>query len=138
MNRLACSRRRANARSVAFVVGDFAFLVAVSVMATFVMHLVHYTDWPFAICMFVGMLAAMVVQMVMAVCVTPLLGSIEAMVPSMAIAMIAPMSVCLLHLVGRGPMGMQSAWLGLLFGVGMFVFVQVYGAVCRRRRVRFD
>jgi len=130
------SQGHGRVRSVAYALGDFTFLVAVSVVATLVMHMVHRTDWPFGVCMLVGMVGAMAVQMLMSLCVAPVLGSIETMVPAMIVAMISPMSICSLHLVGYEPMGMSSAALGAVFGIGMFAFVRAYGAVCRRRLIR--
>lgn len=125
--------RRTQPCSIAYAIGDFVFLVAAGVVATLVMHSVHELEWPFLVCMSVGMIGGMAAQMLMAWCVAPLLGSIESMVPSMLVGMISPMSICFLHLVGLEPMGMSSAAIGAVFGIGLFVFVRLYGRACRQR-----
>jgi len=124
-------RSRDGLRVLQFSAGDLVFLALVSVLTTLTMHVVHETGWPFLVCMLVGMAAAMIVQTLLAIGVAPLLGSIESMVPSMMIAMIAPMSVCTLHLCGWKPMAAACATIGAVFGVGLFVFVRGYGAACR-------
>ncbi|MBI4570201.1 MAG: hypothetical protein HY719_17555 [Planctomycetes bacterium] len=137
MNDSSRGRSKGRIRAAAFATADGMFLSAVGAVATLVMHWTHESDWPLAVCMLVGMAAAMVVQTVMALLATPLLGAIETMVPSMAVAMIAPMSVCLFHMVGREPAMGEAILMGACFGVGMFVFLLLHGAICRRRVSRF-
>lgn len=102
------------------------------------MHITHELDWGFAVCAALGMLAAMVVQTIAAWLIAPLLGSIESMVPSMVVAMVSPMSICGLHLLGAEPGHSWSLAQGAVFGLGMFLLVEVYGAACRRRFERYQ
>ncbi|MBI5764775.1 MAG: hypothetical protein HZA51_14760 [Planctomycetes bacterium] len=108
------------------------FLVAVGMVASVVMHGMHQLGWNFAVTCVVGMAAAMLVQMLMAFCIAPLLGSIESMIPSMVVGMISPMSVCTLHMVGREPDCMVALVFGAIFGAAMFAFVKVYGVMVKR------
>jgi len=119
-------------RTLLFGTGDLLFLVAVGMVATLVMHGLHQLGWNFAVTCLVGMVASMLVQMLMAFCAAPLLGSIETMIPSMVVGMVSPMSVCTLHLFGREPDCMVALGGGALFGAAMFVFVEVFGAIVRR------
>jgi len=120
-------------RNVLFGIGDLLFLVAVGVVATLVMHGSHQLGWNFAITCLAGMAAAMLVQMVMAFCVAPILGSIESMVPSMFVGMVSPMAVCALHLLGHEPDCMLALAVGAMSGAAMFVFVQWHSIQCRSR-----
>lgn len=122
----------ASTNSILFAVGDFVFLISVGIVATLVMHGMHQLGWNFALTCLAGMAAAMLVQMLMAFCVAPLLGSIESMTPSMAVGMIAPMSVCTLHLFGREPDCMVALAFGAFFGVMIFAFLVIYGAAVHR------
>lgn len=124
-------------RRFAFAVGDMVFLSGVGAATTALMHLMHDTRWSFALCLLLGMVAAMLLQTLMALVATPLLGSIEAMIPSMALAMIAPMSVCALHLADREPTLLSAALGGALFGVAVFLWVQFYGVASRHRLGRY-
>ena len=126
------SRALSRWRTILFGTGDFLFLVAVGMVATVVMHGLHELDWNFALTCLVGMVASMLVQMLMAFCASPLLGSIETMTPSMVVGMVSPMSVCTLHLFGREPDCMVALAGGALFGAAMFVFVEVFGVLVRR------
>lgn len=128
---LACSRRPTS-RARLFKVGDCFFLIVVGMLATVTMHFVHQTGWNMAISSLVGMVAAMTIQMVLAFCASPILGSIETMTPSMILGMISPMSICALHMIGCGSSVTLALALGAAFGIGMFVFVDLYGAKVRR------
>lgn len=126
------SRPDARSRATLFGIGDFFFLIAVGMVATVVMHGMHQLGWNFAVTCTVGMVAAMLVQMLMAFCVAPILGSIESMIPSMVVGMISPMSVCTLHMFGHEPDCMVALVFGAIFGAAMFAFVQFYGATVKR------
>ncbi len=117
-------------RHLLFQGGDFAFLVCVGIAATFVAHMVHGIGWPFVPTCLLGMVAAMVVQTLLAVMAAPILGSIESMAPSMIVAMASPMAVCALHLVGQEPTRLMAIVIGSVVAMGMFVFVQFYGRSC--------
>lgn len=122
-------------RGVLFRVGDALFLVLVSGAATVLMCLAHRLEWGFIAECAVGMIAAMLLQMLLAFCVAPVLGSIEAMVPSMPVAMVAPMVVCLLHAFDCRLGWLASLALGSAFGGAMFALVEWYAAACRRSGV---
>lgn len=81
----------------------------------------------------VGMMAAMIVQMVATFCAAPILGLIETIVPSMALRMISPTSVCVMHLFGCEPGATLALALGAVFGIRMFVFVELYDTRIQRR-----
>lgn len=117
-------------RRLLFQAGDFAFLVCVGIAATFVAHMVHGIGWPFVPTCLLGMVAAMVVQTLLAVMAAPVLGSIESMAPSMIVAMASPMAVCAVHLVGREPTRFMAILVGGLVAMCMFVFIQFYGRSC--------
>jgi len=96
------------------------------------MHMAHMTEWGFAVEVAIGMVVAMLVQIILAWLAAPLLGSIETMAPSMLVAMIAPMTICLLH-----GSGCELTWSGALLigaasGVLASSLLAVYGASCRR------
>lgn len=122
---------KARWRPILFGIGDFLFLVTVGMVATLVMHGMHQLGWNFAVTSLVGMAAAMLVQMIMAFCAAPLLGSIETMTPSMVVGMISPMSVCTLHMFGCESNCILALVLGAAVGAVMFVLVAVYGARVR-------
>lgn len=115
-----------------FRLGDAVFLVTVGMVATVVMHGTHQLEWNFALTCILGMAAAMAVQMIMALCIAPVLGSIESMTPSMVVGMLSPMSVCTLHMLGREPDCMFATAAGAMFGAAMFAFLELYGAKVRR------
>ncbi|MBA5868171.1 MAG: hypothetical protein GDA67_15870 [Nitrospira sp. CR1.3] len=125
-------RTKARWRTILFAIGDLLFLVAVGMVTTLVMHGMHQLGWNFAATCIVGMAAAMLVQMLMAFCAAPLLGSIETMIPSMVVGMVSPMSVCTLHMFGNNPDCMVALVVGGVFGAAMFVFVELYVAVVKR------
>lgn len=60
-------------RSMLFFVCDLVFLVLAGIAATLTMHLVHQLEWPFIPTSLIGMIAAMLVQTLMAVAVAPLI-----------------------------------------------------------------
>lgn len=125
--------RRSRLRLGAFAVGDGLFLVAVSVAANMVMHMVHELGWNLPFSVICGMIVAMGVQVVLAMVVAPLLGSIESMVPSMVAAMISPMAVCAVDLVGVHLNGWKAAAVGAAIGLAVFISIEVYGFKCRAR-----
>jgi hypothetical protein len=114
-----------------FLVGDGLFLILVSCMGTGAMHMMHEVGWGFVLECLSGMVLAMLLAMLMALAVAPVLGSIESMVPAMVISMLSPMSVSALDLFGVDSDAWVALVLGITFGVGMFAFVQAYGASCR-------
>lgn len=124
--------RLKRSRRIFFFIADSMFLVLAGIAATTAMHMVHQLEWPFIPTCLVGMVAAMLLQILMAFAAAPLLGSIESMVPSMIIAMISPMTICVLHLFGCESTWPMGAAIGAAFAVGMFVFIQLYGRSCRR------
>lgn len=115
-----------------FALGDAGFLALAGVMTTLTMWSVHQTDWPFVCASLLGMVAAMLVQVILSWCVTPLLGSIESMVPSMVLAMVSPMSMCVLHMLGCELTWRHAAMLGTAWGLVLFALLQVYGLGVRR------
>ncbi|MBI1827277.1 MAG: hypothetical protein HY287_03745 [Planctomycetes bacterium] len=119
-------------RSIFFFVGDLMFLASAGMATTLTMHLVHQLRWPFVPTCFVGMVAAMLVQTLMAFAAAPLFGSIESMVPSMIVAMMSPMTICVLHLFGCESTWPMAAAIGSVFALGMFVFIQAYGLAYRK------
>lgn len=116
-----------------FSLGDCAFLVAVGVATTLVTHEMHELDWPVWLACPLGMIAAMALQTTMAVCLSPLLGSIEAMTPSMVLGMLAPMPFCALHIVGCETNHSTAALWGMAAGLFMYAFVLMYSTRCERR-----
>jgi hypothetical protein len=118
-------------RAFLFFVSDLAFLVLAGIAATLTMHLIHQLEWHFIPTCVIGMIAAMLVQMLMAFAVAPLLGSIESMVPSMIVAMVSPMTICVLHLFGCESTWVLAAAIGSVFAVITFTFIQFYARSCR-------
>lgn len=114
-----------------FLVADLVFLVLVGIAATLTMYCVHKLGWPFVPTSLLGMMAAMLVQALMAFAAAPLLGSIESMVPSMIVAMVSPMTLCVLHLVGCESSWTLSAAIGSAFAIGTFILIQRYARCCR-------
>ena len=115
-----------------FDVGDCLFLTLTGTLAVAAMRLVNESDWGFAITCIAGMALAMAVQILLAFCVSPVLGSIETMTPSMVVAMASSMSACALHLFGFELSWPAACGVGAAVGAGMFVFVVAYGDVCKR------
>jgi hypothetical protein len=82
--------------------------------------------------MSIGMAVAMLVQMILAWLAAPLLGSIETMVPSMLLAMIAPMAVGLIHVSGCELTWTEALGLGVAVGVLGSTPLDLYAVSCRR------
>ena len=120
-----------NHRSTLFFVCDLVFLVLAGIAATLTMHLFHKLEWPFIPTSVIGMIAAMLVQTLIAVAAAPLLGSIESMVPSMIVAMVSPMTMCVLHLLGCESMWPIAVGVGAAFAIVMFFFVRAYARTCK-------
>lgn len=130
--RSSLSRTSRWAHRAGIAAGDLLFLALAGAATMAAMHLAHMIEWGFVVEMAIGMTGAMLVQVILAWLAAPLLGSIETMAPSMLLAMIAPMSLCLLHGTGcvltwTGTLGMGAA-----AGVLTFALLTVYGASCRR------
>lgn len=119
-------------RAVIFNCGDCLFLIAVGMVATWIMHLFHHLRWNIVLTLTVGMAAAMFVQMLLARAVAPVLGSIESMVPSMVAAMIIPMAVCLLELAGVSLSSSSAVTVGATGGIGIFLLLRLYAVRCRK------
>lgn len=119
-------------RRILFFVADLVFLVSAGIAATMAMHMIHMLEWPFVPTSLIGMLAAMLVQTVMAFAAAPLLGSIESMVPSMIVAMLSPMSICLLHLFGCESTWMMAVVVGSGIAIATFAVIQLYARSCAR------
>lgn len=124
--RASCEGQLKHNRGIFFFLVDFVFLVLVSIAATLVMHMIHMFEWSFVPTSLIGMIAAMLVQTVMAFAAAPLLGSIETMVPSMIVAMLSPMSICLLHLFGCESTWMMAVVAGSGFAIATFAVIQLY------------
>lgn len=121
------STASARFRVAIFDCGDCLFLIFVGMTATLVMHVVHMSGWHLAFVLPVGTIMAMVIQILLAMAVAPVLGSIESMVPSMLVAMAVPMFVCLFDLIGIGMSGWGSVSLGAIGGLGVFLLIKLYG-----------
>lgn len=119
-----------------FHVGDAVFLAAVGAESGVVMQWLHQLAWNFLVLSLLGMAAAMGIQMLMAFGLSPLLGSIETMAPSMVVAMIVPMLVDVAELSGWMFGRFDAAAFGAASGFLFFVYLEWYGAIFRRRLVR--
>ena len=114
-------------RAKIFTSGDWLFLIFTGMAATLAMHLVHLLDWHLAFVLPVGMVVAMLIQILLAKAVAPVLGSIESLIPSMLAAMFVPMLVCLSSLVGAAKSGWTTPLsLGALGGTGVFLLIKLY------------
>jgi hypothetical protein len=120
-----------------FAALDCLFLIAIGVTSVATMHLSHMLGWSFLVEMLVGMSGAMIVQMGLAVMVAPLLGSIESAVPSMVVAMTAPMVLCGAHMLGCSLEWPACLAMGSSLGIASFAILSFYGACCRRRYLGF-
>ena len=119
-------------RSILFFVGDGVFLVVVGAVAAVAMRLIDSLGWNAVLTWIVGMVLAMLAQTVLAFAAAPLLGSIETMVPSMVVAMICPMALDLLEMMGADLGWSWSIGFGAGLGLAMFLYVEGYGVRCRR------
>ena len=117
-------------RAIFFLAADFVFLILAGIAATLAMHIIHQFEWPFVLTCLLGMVAAMLIQTLVAFAAAPLLGSIESMVPSMIVAMVSPMTICVLHLLGCESTSLMAVLIGIAFAIGVFLFVQLYGRAC--------
>lgn len=126
------TRPNRSIRRIAIVVGDLLFLAVVGAVSVAAMHMAHMTEWGFVVEVAIGMAVAMVVQLMLAWLAAPLLGSIETMVPSMLVAMIAPMAICVLHASGCVLTWSEALAIGAASGVLASSLLAAYGASCRR------
>lgn len=118
-----------------FSLGDAVFLTLVSSVTAMTMFYIHQLRWHFAISVFVGMILAMVIQVLMAFSVAPLLGSIESMIPSMVVAMISPMMVCAIHL-GQYLSRSNCLNVSVALAITVFLMMHFYGFLFRRSLTR--
>lgn len=119
-----------------FNLGDAAFLMAVGAESGFVMQWLHQSSWNFFLISILGMAVAMGIQMLMALGLSPLLGSIETMAPSMVVAMVVPMMIDVAELSGWMVGRSEAALLGAASGLLYFSYLEWYGAAFRRRLAR--
>lgn len=125
-------------RPVLFSVGDCVFLLVIGAVAAMAMRLVDSLAWNALFTWIVGMALAMLAQTLLAFAVAPFLGSIEAMVPSMVLAMICPMALDLLEMTGMDLGWSWTIGFGAGLGLAMFVFVGIYSVRCRTSLFRTD
>ncbi len=100
------------------------------------MQWIHRSDWNFLLVSILGMAAAMGIQMLMAFGISPLLGSIETMAPSMVVAMIVPMMIDVGELCGWMIGRSEATLFGAASGMIYFGYIEWYGAAFRRRLAR--
>ena len=131
-------RGRSTLGSVLFAVGDAALLVTVAVAGTWVMHRVHETGVGFLAAVLLGTSAATIVQIVLAIAVAPLLGSIESMVPSALVGMTTPALVCAAALLGAGWHRPTLLAVAALVALAFSAWLKVYAWRCRRRFARLS
>jgi hypothetical protein len=130
--RAGCPATRNRCHRIGMAIGDLLFLALIGAATMAAMHLAHMIEWAFVVELAIGMTGAMLVQVILAWLAAPLLGSIETMAPSMLLAMIVPMSLCLLHGSGRELTWAGALGLGAAAGVLAFSLLTCYGASCRR------
>ncbi len=123
--------RQIRQRLIVFGIGDCLFLCLVGGAAAVAMHLAHQLSLGFMFTWIIGMAAAMVLQTLLACLAAPILGTIESMIPSMIVAMASSMLVCAFHLMGGEGLS-ESLAAGGSLGLGMFLFVEVHGAACKK------
>lgn len=127
-------------RTLIFSCGDGLFLILVGVAASLMMYLVHslmmhlvYSRvWHLVLSLVVGMSLAMITQTLLSLGVAPILGSIESIVPSMVAAMIIPMVICLLALVGINVSRSGALALGAAGGISIYILIKAYACRCRK------
>lgn len=100
------------------------------------MQWLHQSSWNFLLISILGMAVAMGIQMLMAFGLSPLLGSIETMAPSMVVAMVVPMIVDVAEFSGWMVGRSEAALLGAASGLLYFSYLEWYGAAFRRRLAR--
>lgn len=119
-------------RQKLFKVGDGLFLALVGGVSAGAMRVAHDLEANMLLSMAAGMGLAMFLQTILALAVAPVLGSIEAMVPSAVVAMLAPVTVCVFELGGH-PIALQSSLgSGALAGIAVFALLQRYQSSCRK------
>lgn len=128
----ASLRVSARVRPILFSVGDCVFLLIIGAVAAMVMRLIDSLGWNVVLTWVVGMALAMLAQTILAFAAAPLLGSIETMVPSMVLAMLCPMALDLLEMIGADLGWSWSIGFGAGLGLTMFLFVEIYGVRCRK------
>lgn len=122
---------RRRGRTIGIAIGDLLFLTIVGAATLAAMHLAHMSEWGFVVEMAIGMGVAMLVQLGLAWLAAPMLGSIETMVPSMLVGMLAPMSLCLLHAGGCVLTWGEALGMGAASGVLAMALLCLYGTSCR-------
>jgi len=115
-----------------FRIGDALFLGVVGAESGVVMQVLHQSEWNFFAVSLLGMAAAMGVQMLLSFGLSPLLGSIETMAPSMVVAMVVPMLVDVAEIMGWMLGRFEAGFLGAAFGLLFFGYLAWYGSVVRR------
>jgi hypothetical protein len=123
-------------RARLFRVGDGVFLITVGAESGIVMYCVSELPWNPVLLSLLGMAAAMILQMTLAFGLSPLLGSIETMAPSMVVAMVVPMLVDLYKMVMDATRLSDAAITGAIFGALFFGYLQWYEVVVGRRLAR--
>ena len=123
---------RARLHSILFSFGDCVFLLVIGAVAAMAMRLIASLTWNAVLTWIVGMALAMLTQTILAFAAAPLLGSIETMVPSMVLAMLCPMALDLLEMIGTDLGWSWSIGFGAGLGLAMFLFVEIYGVRCRK------
>jgi len=134
------SHRQKERREFIFSCGDCLFLILVGAAASLVMYIVHglMTNlvygrvWHAVLSLVIGMSFVAIVQTLLAFSVAPVLGSIESIVPSIVVAMILPMLICGLVLVGIDMSRSGVLGLGVAGGISTFLLLKAYGGRCRK------
>lgn len=114
-----------------FTIADALFLILVGGAANVAMVFVHSLDWGCVTTWLTGMVAAMIAQITLATIATPILGSIETMVPSMVVGMVVPMQVCLFEAFGGRFTYRDAAAFGAASGLLVFTILSLWA---RRHR----
>jgi len=96
------------------------------------MQVLHQSEWNFLAVSLLGMAAAMGIQMLPSFGLSPLLGSIETMAPSMVVATLVPMLVDVAEIMGWMFGRFEAAFLGAAFGLLFFGYLAWYGTFVRR------
>lgn len=108
-------------RRVAFLIGDFLFLVVASATAGWMMQAAHGTIGAFVWAAAGGMTAGMVATSAISIALRPLLGSIETAIPAMLGGMLGGTAVCLWMAIAH-----LDAAAALVAGAGAGVIVFVH------------
>lgn len=129
--RRACGRKGIG--GFLFLCGDAVFLAAVGAESGAVMQWLHGLEWNFWVASVIGMAVAMGVQMLLGFGLSPLLGSIETMAPSMVVAMAVPMLLDVAEITAWMIRRTDAALLGATFALLYFLYLQWYGAAFQHR-----